>query len=258
MRVYSILFLICCSVIVHANEFTTETPVYPYHEVNRFPHDTNAFTQGLLYVDDKLYESTGLHGQSTLREVDLLTGAVRKGLSLPGDLFGEGLTLWNDKLIQLTWRSGLALFFDKNTFQFEKKLRYRTEGWGLTHNDKHLIMSDGSAHLYFLDPETFEVQGRLTVRDKGEAVTYLNELEYIKGEIYANVWQTTRIARINPKTGQVLSWIDLSKLAAPYQGKKGMNVLNGIAYDKKNARLFITGKRWPYLFEIAPTSPLSP
>ncbi len=263
MRAYFILFLACYSILVHvkfvyADEPTLAAPVYSYHAVNRFPHDPEAFTQGLLYVDDVLYESTGLYGQSTLREVDLMTGIVRRQISLPEKLFGEGLTLWNDKLIQLTWRSGLALLFAKESFQFEKQFRYRTEGWGLTHNNRELIMSDGSAHLYFLHPETFEVQRQLTVRDKGESVTYLNELEYIKGEIYANVWQTTRIARINPATGVVLSWIELSELSAKYQDKQGVNVLNGIAYDNKKDRLLVTGKRWPYLFEIERKASPSP
>lgn len=255
MRIYLILFLVCCSVVVHAKESLLGAPVHPYHEVNRFHHDPDAFTQGLLYENGKLYESTGLYEHSTLREVDLLTGVVHRKMSLPKSLFGEGLTLWDDKLIQLTWRSGLALRFSKKTFQLEKQFRYSTEGWGLTHNDRHLIMSDGSAHLYFLDPETFKMQRQLTVRDHGKTIKYLNELEYIKGEIYANVWQTTRIARISPTTGAVLSWIDLSELAAKYQDEQGMNVLNGIAYDAQEDRLLVTGKRWPFIFEIEPVRP---
>jgi len=256
MRIYLILFLLCYSVLVHANEPLLGAPVHSYHEVNRFHHDSDAFTQGLLYANGKIYESTGLYGQSTLREVDLLTGVVRRKTSLSEKLFGEGLTLWDDKLIQLTWRSGVALRYSRKTFQLEKQFRYRTEGWGLTNNDEHLIMSDGSAHLYFLDPETFEVQRQLTVRDQGKTIKYLNELEYIKGEIYANVWKATRIARIDPITGAVLSWIDLSELAAQYQDKQGMDVLNGIAYDALGDRLLVTGKRWPFIFEIQPTEPL--
>ncbi len=252
MRIYLILFLAYFSIIVQASESLPGAPVHPYHEVNRFHHDSDAFTQGLLYADGKIYESTGLYGKSTLREVDLLTGVVRRQINLPEKFFGEGLTVWDDKLVQLTWRSGVALRFSKKTFEFDRQFRYRREGWGLTHNDKNLIMSDGSAHLYFLDPETFKVQRKLTVRDRGKAIKKLNELEYIKGEIYANVWQTTRIARINPITGAVLSWIDLSELAAEYQDEQGMDVLNGIAYDAWGDRLLVTGKRWPFIFEIQP------
>ena len=262
IRAGLIFVLVCCfsSTFVYAKEPAhheangdaplAATPVDQYRVVNRFPHDPQAFTQGLLYVDGGLYESTGLYGQSSVRKVDLETGVVRRQVNLPKQLFGEGLALWDNKLVQLTWRSGIALVFSKTSFKFEKQFRYRTEGWGLTHNSRTLIMSDGSAHLYFLNPETFEVQRQLTVTDRGKAITYLNELEYIKGEIYANVWQTTRIARISPETGQVLSWIDLSELAKLYQNKQDGNVLNGIAYDDQGDRLFVTGKRWPHLFEI--------
>ena len=220
--------------------------------LKRYAHDPQAFTQGLIFHQGKLYESTGLYGQSTLRQVDLETGQVQQLIRLPEKVFGEGLVLWKDKLIQLTWRAGVAFVFDLNTLKFEKQFRYATEGWGLTHDGKHLIMSDGSSTLYFRDPETFEITRKLNVSDEGEAVTRLNELEFVEGEVYANVWMTERIARISPQTGEVLAWLDFSGLTRQSAeiNQQG-NVLNGIAYDAKGKRLFVTGKRWRSLYEIA-------
>jgi glutamine cyclotransferase len=218
-----------------------------YKIVHTYPHDPDAFTQGLLYYEGFLYEGTGLYGKSSLRKVELTTGKVVQRLDLPAAYFGEGITLWKDKLIQLTWQSRIGFVYDRATFQQLRTFTYSREGWGITHDGKRLIMSDGSSTLYFWDPETFKEIGHLDVDDKGKSVPDLNELEYIRGEIYANVWQTDRIARISPSTGHVLGWIDLPGLL-PERSQDA--VLNGIAYDAKQNRLFITGKKWPKLFEI--------
>ena len=226
------------------------TPVYGYKIVNTYPHDRNAFTQGLVFDDGFLYEGTGICGESTLRKVELETGKVLKLYHLPAKFFGEGVTLWEDKLIQLTWQSRLGFVYDKESFVLLREFIYPTEGWGITRDGKRLIMSDGTATLYFLNPDTFEEIGQIEVRDKGVPVTNLNELEYIKGEIYANVWLTNRIARISPETGQVVGWIYLEGLLSEEDRLQPVDVLNGIAYDAKHDRLFITGKYWPKLFEI--------
>ena len=215
--------------------------------VRTYPHDPEAFTQGLLYADGFLYEATGLEGKSSLRKVELTTGKVLQRVDLPGAYFGEGLALWKDKLIQLTWKSKIGFVYDRATFRQLRTFTYSREGWGITQDGKRLIMSDGSSTLYFWDPETFKEIGHLDVTDKGRPVPELNELEYIRGEIYANVWQTDRIARISPSTGQVLGWIDLKGLLT--QAERGRtDVLNGIAYDAKQNRLFVTGKLWPETF----------
>ncbi len=226
------------------------TPVYGYEIINAYPHDRNAFTQGLVFDDGVLYEGTGIRGESTLRTVELETGEVLKLYSLPAKFFGEGVTLWEDKLIQLTWRSGVGFVYDKESFRLLREFAYPTEGWGITHDEKRLIMSDGTSTLHFLDPNTFEETGRIEVRDRGVPITNLNELEYVKGEIYANVWRTNRIARISPETGQVVGWIDLEGLISEEDRSQPVDVLNGIAYDAKHDRLFVTGKYWPKLFEI--------
>ena len=222
-----------------------------YRIVHVYPHDPNAFTQGLVYVDGHLYESTGLNGRSSLRMVDLQTGQVVQRHSLPAEYFGEGLTSWGDSLVQLTWKAGTALVYDRFSFALRRTLHYPGEGWGLTQNGKSLIMSDGSPVLRFLDPRTFREIRRLPVVDEnGHPVLDLNELEYIRGEIYANLWHTDRIARISPRTGKVLGWIDLSGLMDKSLLSDPDAVLNGIAYDSRFDRLFVTGKLWPKLFEI--------
>ncbi|HXF06014.1 MAG TPA: glutaminyl-peptide cyclotransferase [Blastocatellia bacterium] len=226
------------------------TLIYTYQIVNVYPHDRTAFTQGLVYDNGVLYESTGLYGQSSLRQVELETGKVLKLYRLPENYFGEGLTLWKDTLIQLTWREQVGWVYDKESFQPLRQFTYRTEGWGLTHDGQHLIMSDGTATLRFLDPETFKEVKRLVVRDRGVPVSSLNELEFVKGEIYANVWLTERVARISPKTGRVLAWIHLAGLLTEEDRRPPVDVLNGIAYDAAGDRLFVTGKLWPKLFEI--------
>jgi glutamine cyclotransferase len=226
------------------------TPVYTYHVVNTYLHDPTAFTQGLVYTDDILYEGTGLNGASTVRKVDLTTGQVIAKRSLPSTYFGEGIAVLNGKIYQLTWQSGTCFVYDKNTLDPIKQFSYSTEGWGLTHDGKQLIMSDGTSTLYFRDPETFSEICRIEVIGDAGPVRNLNELEYIDGEIYANIWQTDRIARINPKTGKVTAWIDLSDLLSPEDRFNRVDVLNGIAYDASAKRLFVTGKWWPKLFEI--------
>ncbi|MEI6243947.1 MAG: glutaminyl-peptide cyclotransferase [Acidobacteriota bacterium] len=227
-------------------------PTYGYKVVNTFPHDKTAFTQGLIYRDGVLYESTGLNGSSTLRKVELTTGKVLQQSKVDAKYFAEGLTDWNGSLLQLTWRDGLGFVYDRATFAFTQTFRYYGEGWGLTHDDKRLILSDGqpAGALRFLDPTTFVETGRVIVKDQGVPVAELNELEYVKGEVFANIWQTDRIARINPTTGEVTGWIDLSGLLKPSDRTPDTDVLNGIAYDAATNRLFVTGKKWPKLFEI--------
>jgi glutaminyl-peptide cyclotransferase len=222
-----------------------------YHIVRVYPHDPDAFTQGLVYVDGHLYESTGLNGRSSLRMVDLATGKVLQHRDLPAEYFGEGLTNWGGSLVQLTWKAGTALVYDRFSFTVQRTLHYAGEGWGLTQDGKSLIMSDGSSVLRFLNPLSFRELRRLSVVDEnGRPVLALNELEYIHGEIYANVWHSDRIARISPRTGKVSGWIDLSGLMDKSQLSDPDAVLNGIAYDSRFDRLFVTGKLWPKLFEI--------
>lgn len=222
-----------------------------YRVIHAYPHDRHAFTQGLVYVDGHLYESTGIQGQSTLREEDLETGRILR-MQLDSDqYFAEGLTDWKNTLIQLTWQSHIALVYDRATFRLLRTFRYDGEGWGLTHDAKSLILSDGTATLRFFDPQTFKELRRIAVKDHGKPVTQLNELEFIHGEIYANVWHSNRIARISPANGRVLAWIDLTGLMPRDQLSSEEAVLNGIAYDSARDRLFVTGKLWPKIFEIA-------
>ena len=226
---------------------------YTYEVVRSFPHDTGAFTQGLAIMGDTLYESTGNYGQSTLRQVALQTGAVERIRRLSATIFGEGLALYDGKIIQLTWKSGVGFIYDMETFELLRSVSYPGEGWGITYDGARFIMSDGSSILYFRDKVTFEETGRVVVRDEDGPVHFLNELEYVKGEIYANIWQEDRIARIDPETGGVTGWIDLEGLLeSGGQDVRGgtVDVLNGIAFDASGDRLFVTGKWWPRLFQI--------
>lgn len=232
------------------NSPRAKAPVRGYTVIHVYPHDPAAFTQGLLYRDGTLYESTGLVGQSSLRKVELNTGRVVKEIAVPAPYFAEGLTDWGVRLVQLTWVSHLGFVYDLSTFRKQNEFQYPGEGWGLTHDARHLIMSDGTDTLRYLDPTTFRSVRKLKVRDGGRPVANLNELEYIQDEIFANIWETDLIARISPLTGRVNSWIDLSGLLAASDRTPETDVLNGIAYDAKNNRLFVTGKRWPKLFEI--------
>jgi glutaminyl-peptide cyclotransferase len=224
-------------------------PVVGAIVVKTYPHDPKAFTQGLEYLDGHLYESTGRLGESTLRQCALDTGQVQKLVDLPAREFGEGLTIFHGKIYQLTWLSKLGFIYDLHSFQKLGEFHYQTEGWGLTHDDNSLILSDGTNTLYFIDLVSFDVTRTLEVYAGNEAVTNLNELEYIHDEIFANVWHSTRIARIDPHTGQVSSWIELAPLVAKEQHGTE-DVLNGIAYDAKGDRLFVTGKLWPEIAEI--------
>jgi glutamine cyclotransferase len=222
---------------------------YTYEVVKVYPHDQNAFTQGLVIEKGVLYESTGLYGNSTLRRVDLETGNVMQSYALPAEFFGEGITVFGDRIIQLTWQSHKGFVYDKYSFDLLQEFSYPTEGWGITNDGSQLIMSDGTANLYFLDPETFQKVGQVEVHDGNASVTNLNELEYINGEVYANIWPTNKIATINPQTGQVKAWIDLTGIYTQ-ENNDPNSVLNGIAYDAEGNRLFVTGKMWSQLFEI--------
>ncbi len=236
----------------------TAAPVSSYTVIHRYPHATDAFTEGLLIDADNatLYESTGLNGESSLRREDLATGQVLARVDIPAQYFAEGLTLFHGKLYQLTWQSHTGFIYDAGCFCQTGKFAYDTEGWGLANDDTALIMSDGTERIRFLDPDSLAVTRVITVTDGGQPVEMLNELEYVRGEIYANVWMTDRIARIDPATGIVRGWIDLTGLLPEAErGPSPDNVLNGIAYDAASDRLFVTGKRWPALFEIRITPP---
>jgi glutaminyl-peptide cyclotransferase len=226
------------------------TPEYTYEVVHTYPHDPAAFTQGLVYLDGVLYEGTGLEEQSSIRKVKLETGEVLQKRDLDGAYFGEGIVNWKDRLLELTWKAQRGFIYDLSTFTPRGQFEYPGEGWGLTQDGKRIIMSDGSAELRFWDPETLKELGRVTVTDDGHPVTNLNELEWVNGEVYANVWMTDRIARIDPSSGKVVGWIDCRGLLLPSDRTSQTDVLNGIAYDAAGKRLFITGKRWPKLFEI--------
>ena len=224
-------------------------PVFGYSVQRTYPHDADAFTQGLEYVGGYLYESTGLNGRSSIRKVKLETGKVLRQRAIPPDYFGEGITIWKSALIELTWQSQVAFVYDRDTFEPRRTFTYTGEGWGLTHDATNLIMSDGTADLRFLDPETFKERRRVTVTTGGRPVPRLNELEYVKGQVFANIWTTDDIVRIDPASGRVLGRIDLRGLL-PEPQKASDAVLNGIAYDQARDRLFVTGKLWPKLFEI--------
>jgi glutaminyl-peptide cyclotransferase len=226
-------------------------PVASYEIIQSYPHDPRAWTEGLIFIDGVLYEGTGPeNGPATLSKLDLATGAVLQRCALPLDFYGEGVTLFGDAIYQLTWKSQLGFVYDKASFAFRRAWSYPTEGWGLTHDDTRLIMSDGTSTLHFLDPQTLAETGRIDAYDENGPVIRLNELEYINGQIYANIWLTDRIARIDPQSGQVLGWIDLSGLLGEEDRAQPVAELNGIAYDAERDRLFVTGKLWPKLFEI--------
>jgi glutamine cyclotransferase len=226
------------------------TPMMTFEILHTFPHDPQAFTQGLVYNEGYLLESTGLYGESTLRKVNLGTGEVRDQVDLDPAYFGEGLALFEDNLFQLTWRENTGFVYDLEDFSLVNQFRYPTEGWGLTDDGERLIMSDGTSRLYFLDPSSLQITGTIEVTFQGEQIMHLNELEYIRGEIFANIWQTDNIIRIDPNTGDVVGWIDLSGILPQDLRTGETDVLNGIAYDPEKDRLFITGKRWPKLYEI--------
>lgn len=235
-------------------------PTYTYQVVNTYPHDQRAFTQGLIYYGGMLYESTGQYGESTLRKVDLKTGRVVQQNKLSEDFFGEGMTIFSDKIYQITWREGTAFVYNLADMKPVREHRYTGEGWGLTHDDKHLIMSDGTHVIRFLDPETFRNVRTIVVnREDGRPLMNINELEYVKGEIWANIWHSEEpqvlgkpntIARIDPANGKLLGYIDLAGISPQDERRDKENTLNGIAYDAEGDRIFVTGKRWRNVFEI--------
>ncbi|MGN6329082.1 MAG: glutaminyl-peptide cyclotransferase [Rhodanobacter sp.] len=236
----------------------SDVPVYGYSVVHAWPHDTGAYTEGLFYLDGYLYEGTGNVGQSFVRKVELQTGKVLQQVATPGPgFFGEGIVAWKDRLIELTWRGQQGFVFDLATLKPLTRFSYPGEGWGLTSDGRHLLMSDGTATLRLLDPETLRQVGHIDVTADGQPLANLNELEWVKGQIYANVWLTPRIARIDPASGKVVGWIDLGGLGPrPEDTPDPANdVLNGIAYDAAGDRLFVTGKRWPHVYEIRLTEP---
>lgn len=233
----------------------SRVPVWGYEVMAAYPHDPTAFCQGLVVHNGILYEGTGQYGRSSLREVDLETGRVMKQFPLDRQFFGEGITLFGDSIYQLTWKSRRAFVFDRDTLEYRKTLQYRGEGWGLTNDGTHLIMSDGSATLRFLDPQSFQEVRRITVREGRRRIERLNELEYVNGEIFANIWYSDSIARISPKDGRILGWIDLRSLWPRSQRPDREDVLNGIAYEPSTGRLFVTGKNWPRLYHIRLNAP---
>ncbi|MBT3605580.1 MAG: glutaminyl-peptide cyclotransferase [Candidatus Latescibacteria bacterium] len=265
MRILLILCLVC---FVSCNYVTTPIPygatennspsapetmpttAFTFTTVKTYPHDDNAFTQGLVYADSSFYEGTGLFGASSIRKVMPETGELLKVRNNSSAFFGEGITLFNHKIYQITWKSGTCFVYDKNTFEIIGQFTYATEGWGLTHDSTNLIMSDGTANIYFRNPTTFLETRRIQVTDDTGPIKHLNELEYIKGAIYANIWLTDRIAKIDPQTGRVISWIDLTNLLPQKDRRNSDAVLNGIAYDPAQDRLFVTGKWWPTIYEI--------
>jgi glutamine cyclotransferase len=228
----------------------SKTPEYTFKVINTFPHDPDAFTQGLVYHDGFLYEGTGLRGRSSLRKVRLDTGQVVQEITLPTDYFGEGIAILNNEIVQLTWQSHTGFVYSLNDFHVLRTFSYPGEGWGLTTEGSDFFMSDGTPEIRVLDPVTFSEKRRFTVHDGNTRIDQLNELEFVNGELFANVWQTDRIAQISPRTGEVLGWINLKGLLNPVYRLASGAVLNGIAYDPVRKRLFVTGKLWPNLFEI--------
>jgi len=243
------------------DQTANKIPIYTYEIVNTFKHDPKAFTQGLVIHDGFFYESTGEYGDSSLRKVEIASGKVLQKKDLDDDYFGEGLTIMNGRIYQLTWRESVAFVYDLNDFKLLKEFRYQGEGWGLTNDGKHLILSDGTHVIRFFDPETFQMVRTITVfREGGKPLLDLNELEYVKGEIWANIWRAddpqilgkpNHIARIDPNSGKLLGWIDLGNISPEdVRRDPSSNTLNGIAYDAASDRIFVTGKNWRNLFEI--------
>ena len=245
-RVFAIAAVAACC---HAQ---AAIPVYGFMVKHTYPHDPQAFTQGLFFKDGFLYESTGLNGKSWLRKVELNTGKVLQQKDLPKEIFGEGSTLVGDEIVSLTWQAKYGFVFDQKTFTLKRKFTYDSEGWGLASDANYVYMSDGTPTIHILDPKTLKEQRRIQVNAEGKPIPELNELEMVEGQLFANVWGTDIIARIDPATGNVVGWINLAGLLPP--DKRGSNsadaVLNGIAYDAKHKRLFVTGKLWPKMFEI--------
>lgn len=246
LKLTCVLWTLTCTLTSQA-----AVPVYDVEIVHTYPHDASAFTEGLFYLNGFLYESTGLEQHSSIRKVRIETGQVVQKLDIPAQYFGEGIVNWNGHLISLTWKSHVGFVFDLATFKLQRQFQYAGEGWALTQDGKQVIMSDGTSELRLLDPNTLRETGRIQVTLEGKPIRDVNELEWVKGEIYANVWQTNWIVRIDPSSGHVVGLINLAGLLSPADQVMGQtDVLNGIAYDAKGDRLFVTGKNWPKLFEI--------
>jgi glutaminyl-peptide cyclotransferase len=246
LRISWVLWALTCALASPA-----AVPIYNFEIVHTYPHDTAAFTEGLFYLNGFLYESTGLEGRSSIRKVRLETGEVVQRLDVPAQYFGEGIVNWRGHLISLTWKSHVGFIYDLASFKFQRQFQYEGEGWALTRNDRQIVMSDGNTELRFLNPDTLKETGRIQVTLEGKPVRNVNELEWIKGEIFANVWQSNWILRIDPKNGQVVGLINLAGLLKDPDIVPGRtDVLNGIAYDARGDRLFVTGKNWPKIFEI--------
>jgi glutaminyl-peptide cyclotransferase len=246
-----ILFALVSWTLACAGEAQAAIPAYDVEVVHTYPHDPTAFTEGLFYLNGFLYESTGLEQHSSIRKVRLETGEIVQKLDIPPQYFGEGIVNWKKHLLSLTWKSQVGFVFDLTTFKQLRQFRYQGEGWALTQDGKQIIMSDGTSEIRFLNPDTLAESGRITVTLEGKPLENVNELEWVKGEIYANVWRTNSIVRIDPHTGRVVGLINLTGLLSAADQVRGQtDVLNGIAYDAKAERLFVTGKNWPKLFEI--------
>lgn len=241
---------VMAAALVACGPVQAEPPVQGFEVQAAYPHDTSAFTQGLFYLDGVMFESTGLEGASSIRKVRLADGVVLQSRATDPTMFGEGIVNWDGDLLSLTWRDRVGFRWDLKTFAPKGSFRYDGEGWALTQDGRSIIMSDGTPTLRFLDPKTLKVTRTVTVTADGRPVRNLNEIEWVKGEILANVWMTNRIARIDPKTGDVKGWIDMTGLPETLSQRDPDAVLNGIAYDKAGDRLFVTGKRWPQIYEI--------
>ena len=251
-----VIFLLLIGVVVSLSYFLLSPPPDPgleYTVINSYPHDPEAFTQGLVYHDGRLYEGTGLRGRSTVRIVELETGDVTRIHHMPPEYFGEGITILGDTIIQVTWQSRVGFVYERYSLEVLDTFEITTEGWGLTHDGTSLILSDGTSTLHFLDPETFQETWTVQVHDGDEEVSLINELEYIDGVVYANIWKTDLIARIDPLSGSVIGWLDLGGLKDHIEDRSSIDVLNGIAYDDETGHLLVTGKLWPLLFEIEVT-----
>jgi glutaminyl-peptide cyclotransferase len=244
----SFFLLLFESSLIYSND--KPIPFIQYEIIDIFPHDSKSFTQGLVWKDGLLYEGTGLYGSSSLRKIDPETGRILKQIALKDNFFGEGITIFEDAIYQLTWKEQIGFIYDVETFRLLKTFSYEHEGWGITHNGECLIISDGSSILRFIDPSTMEEIRQIKVHENQKLIDQINELEYIQGRVFANIWQTDKIAIINPETGEILSWLDLTTIKDLLETNQKIDVLNGIAYDSNDDELFITGKFWPNLFKI--------
>jgi glutaminyl-peptide cyclotransferase len=250
LNAFVLSLTLAAALVARSPDAQAAVPVYGYEVVHTYPHDSQAFTEGLFYLNGFLYESTGLEGHSTIRKVALETGKVVQQVDVPPEYFGEGIVNWKQRLFSLTWKTQVGFEYDLATFKVRRRFAYSGEGWALTQDGKHLIMSDGTPELRFLDPNTLRETGRITVTYEGKSIRNVNELEWVKGRIYANVWQTDMMIMIDPVSGEISGVVNLAGLISPQERQGTDSVLNGIAYDAAHDRLFVTGKNWPKLFQI--------